>query len=547
MTAFLLVAGTVTVYTFTATPDLSRRRTQLLIEKESANVVTFKQVVRAEPDRPTTTTRRSTRSCRAARWRGATLDALKLWDHPLFESAGRRSRDSAQGVAGAGRRIASAWFTSAAARRSAPAADETAAQSATIDRFLAGLTIVADPQQPSRGRQVPLARSARWRRRSPTRSRRTYIEQNLEFKFLSSKEASRLARRSGWPSSASRSTRASRRCSATASRTTRSSLDDRQNIVVQKLADLNAAVTRAKTERIQKEAMYSQLRRRSRTIRPALDTFPAILGEQLHPAAEGGARRPAAAARAAVREARRPAPGDRRSCARRSRSPQAKLQGEIGKVVQSVRKRVPGRAGAGEQPDRRAEPAEGGGAVDEPQGHRVRRARARRGQQPADLREPDAADEGDRHLRRAEDQQHPGRRRGGDAARAGQRRTSATTCCSRCSAARLLAFGLAFFFEYLDNRIKTPDEMNAAPRAAVPRHGAGARSTRRSEHPLISNGVPRNFSGGFRDHPHERAVLVGARRAAASIVVTSTGPGEGKTMVAATSPSRWRRPASACC
>ena len=37
-------------------------------------------------------------------------------------------------------------------------------------------------------------------------------------------------------------------------------IEDRQNIVVQKLSDLNAAVTRAKTERIQKEASYNQIR-----------------------------------------------------------------------------------------------------------------------------------------------------------------------------------------------------------------------------------------------------------------------------------------------
>ena len=33
----------------------------------------------------------------------------------------------------------------------------------------------------------------------------------------------------------------------------------------------------------------------------------------------------------------------------------------------------------------------------------------------------------------------------------------------------LLACGLVFFFEYLDSRIKTPDEIQAAPRPAVPR------------------------------------------------------------------------------
>ena len=55
------------------------------------------------------------------------------------------------------------------------------------------------------------------------------------------------------------------------------SLEDRQDIVVERLAELNAAVTRAKTERIEKEAVYDQLR----TLAPGsslLDTFPSVLG-----------------------------------------------------------------------------------------------------------------------------------------------------------------------------------------------------------------------------------------------------------------------------
>ena len=62
--------------------------------------------------------------------------------------------------------------------------------------------------------------------------------------------------------------------------------------------------------------------------------------------------------------------------------------------------------------------AEGRRARAEPQGHRLRRAAARGRQQPPDLRQPDAADQGDRHLRRAEDEQHPRRRRRRSAAMA---------------------------------------------------------------------------------------------------------------------------------
>src|SRR5262245_13200597 len=44
ITAFLLVVGGVTVYTFTATP-IYEARTRLLIEAEQQNVVNFKQVI----------------------------------------------------------------------------------------------------------------------------------------------------------------------------------------------------------------------------------------------------------------------------------------------------------------------------------------------------------------------------------------------------------------------------------------------------------------------------------------------------------------------
>jgi capsular exopolysaccharide synthesis family protein len=54
------------------------------------------------------------------------------------------------------------------------------------------------------------------------------------------------------------------------------SVQDRQNIVVQKLADLNAAVTRAKTDRMAKQTLYTQLRsmQESRTV---VDGLPVVL------------------------------------------------------------------------------------------------------------------------------------------------------------------------------------------------------------------------------------------------------------------------------
>src|SRR6185503_20879684 len=53
-------------------------------------------------------------------------------------------------------------------------------------------------------------------------------------------------------------------------------VEDRQNIVVQRLSDLNSAATKAKTTRIEKEALYNQLRSIQNS--NAIDSFPAVLG-----------------------------------------------------------------------------------------------------------------------------------------------------------------------------------------------------------------------------------------------------------------------------
>jgi capsular exopolysaccharide synthesis family protein len=54
------------------------------------------------------------------------------------------------------------------------------------------------------------------------------------------------------------------------------SVEDRQNIVVQKLSELNTAVTRAKTDRMSKEALYEQLQA-VRDNKMALDSLPIVL------------------------------------------------------------------------------------------------------------------------------------------------------------------------------------------------------------------------------------------------------------------------------
>ena len=133
--------------------------------------------------------------------------------------------------------------------------------------------------------------------------------------------------------------------------------------------------------------------------------------------------------------------------------------------------------------------------------------------QQADLREPPAARQGDAGRGRAEDEQHPRRRRRGAAARARSPQKRQQPAAGLFGGA-ILAVGLVFFFEYLDSRIKTPEEISV--HLGLPflgllpalRQGDGRRD------PLLNAGVPAEFHRELPDDPDQRALLVrrGGRR-----------------------------------
>ncbi len=95
----------------------------------------------------------------------------------------------------------------------------------------------------------------------------------------------------------------------------------------------------------------------------------------------------------------------------------------------------------------------------------------------------------------------------------------------------VLAIVVCFLFEHLDNRIKTPDELKA--HLNLPYFGLVPALFEKSDHtPLISSGAPNSFLEAFR--VLRTSLLFSSSMAGSrSLVVTSTGPGEGKTLVAA--------------
>jgi succinoglycan biosynthesis transport protein ExoP len=102
-----------------------------------------------------------------------------------------------------------------------------------------------------------------------------YIEHSLEKRFLASEEATK------WLDAQLADERKRVEATESALQSFREqhdalSLAEGQNVVVQKLADLNAAVTRAKTTRIERETQYRELLQ-AQGDSAALDAFPAIL------------------------------------------------------------------------------------------------------------------------------------------------------------------------------------------------------------------------------------------------------------------------------
>ena len=286
ITAFFVVLVSVVVYTFTQTP-IYAAKVQLLIEPESQNVVSFKEVL--EQDKSTTdyyqTQYKILQSRKLAR---QTIQSLNLWNLPEFagKDAGGVGSGilSTVGLGGAAKQSDARGPASTVPGASAPGspvaaadpkliADETPPQSRVINSFLTHLTI--SPIRNSRLVDVTFESSdGQLSALVANTLANAYIDQDRTYKIETSQNATK------WLDQRLNEQRTQVEASEKALQTYKEktdslSLEDKQNIVVQKLAALNEAVTKASTERIQKEELYNQIKK-IQNDREALDTFPAI-------------------------------------------------------------------------------------------------------------------------------------------------------------------------------------------------------------------------------------------------------------------------------
>ena len=140
---------------------------------------------------------------------------------------------------------------------------ETAAQSDLIDDFLGGLSI--NPIRNSRIVEIRYdSTDPAFAAEAANNVAKAYIRQNFQLKNSTSKDAGdwladRLAEQKRAVGASETALQAYREKNGAVS-----VADNSSNIVVQRLTDLNSALTKAKTERINKEALHQQLHRGAR-------------------------------------------------------------------------------------------------------------------------------------------------------------------------------------------------------------------------------------------------------------------------------------------
>lgn len=518
---FLIVLGSITIYTFTATP-IYEARVRLLIETENPNVVSFQEVI--EQNKSTNDyyqTQYRILESRALAQR--TLERANLWSHPEFsKTPGAIAR-----ALTASTQFANRLFGKEIASAPAAGAEKRRSQERAIDRFLENLTVAPvrnsrlidvryESADPSLTASIANAHAA------------AYIDQNLEFKFLATKEAS------DWLANRMAEQRKHLEAGELAIQQYREdndaiSLEDRQNIIVQRLADVNAAVTRARTTRIEKEALYNQLRGIQHK-RDALDTFPAILSNvfvQQLKAELAGLQRQHAELNAQLGE-RHPEMIKLRSALQTA---EAKLQAEVGKVVQSIGNEY--RAARDQERDLV-------NALEQQKAEAL--ALNRKAIEYGVLQRDSTSSRQmfEELLQRAKQTEISGELKTSnirvvDPASLPERPARPkplTNLLFAIFGGAAFAVGLAFFFEYVDNRIKSPDEIKrllSVPfLGMVPSLPKGSAEASR----LLNDGAPSSFVEAFRAI-RTNVLFSSADEGCRSIVITSTRPGEGKTLVAA--------------
>ena len=413
-------------------------------------------------------------------------------------------------------------------RQAASPADETMWQSGVIDAFLGNLKV--DPVRNSRLVDVTFRSSnPALAAQVANQLAKHYIEHSLEYRFTASQEASswlaeRLAEQRTQVETAEAALQRYREQNDAIS------LENRENIVVQKLTELSTAVTRAKMERLQKEAVDRQLRAIEQDP-AAVETFPVVLGNafiQRQKTELAALQQQEAQASDRLGQLH----PDMVKLQSAIQNAQLKLRAEIANVVQSVHTEYQAAlaqeqslVGALEQQKSEALSMNRKAieysvlARDVESGKQIYDSLLQRTKETGVASELKSS-----NIRVVDEAERP------RSAVAPRRRLNVML---GAFAGLILGVGFAFFFEHVDSRLKSPAEINTF--LGVPSLGMlpalGKRWTGAASAPLLSTGLPPTFSEMLRTI-RTNILFSWSEEGPRTLVVTSAGLGEGKTLVA---------------
>jgi succinoglycan biosynthesis transport protein ExoP len=311
-------------------------------------------------------------------------------------------------------------------------------------------------------------------------------------------------------------------------RTNSTSVDDKQNIVVQKLNTLSSELVQARIDRMDKEASYNTLADLQQKGEP-LDAFPVVMASEVvrRIKTELTAKE---AERAKMSSTFGPAYQPMRELSRQIDTMRADLTSEIQKVVGSVRAEYQA-AKAKEEGLSRSLQSQQAESLGFDRKMLDYSALAREAASNRQLYET--------LLMRTKETGAAGEYRGSNIQVLDKAEVPSYPILPHTQrdlmvsalTGIVLALGLVFGFEYFDSRIKTPDDvknhlqlpfLGMIPAFAGESHGGEA--------PLLHTDTPPAVSEAIR--AIRTAVLFStAEEGARTVVVTSTGPSEGKTMV----------------
>ena len=456
------------------------------------------------------------------------VQRLQLQNHPLFNGSAPQSRGPLSAVREARRAIGTSVRSVISREKpevpaEQPAADESALESSLISQFLGGVEII--PEKSTRLVEIVyISPNPEFAALAATTLAEEYAQQNLDVRLETINKnlvwlTDEVAKQE------KKVTEAEAAMSKYREQQNALSLEDRQNIVVSRLNTLNDTATRARTTRLQKEASYNQVK----SVDPksdAADGYPVI---STNPGVMEAKTRLSDLTAEKARLSSRYLAGhpDLIKVEGQIDSARAALVAQRTRVIESAKNeyeaavieersyagQLESQKGAAMELDRKS----GGYLVLQRQAETNRLVYQSLLQQQKELRVVSNSRTNNVHvLDRAE---APGAPFSPNARR---------DWFTALMAGLLVALGLAFGIEYLDDTVKTPDDVT--DRLRLPLLGL-VPSVRGQRVPLLSEAVPHDFGEAFRSL-RTSLVFTSGSEGPRVVAVTSSQPLEGKTTTA---------------